>query len=86
MFYRMDEPYICIASLHSVMSQLIRVRADLARHCGSGARVDVREHHCDTVERLDQLLSDIRARRIDEVRITDAQLGARRLVINFFGT
>jgi hypothetical protein len=79
----MDEPYIFVASLHSVMSQLIRVRADLARQSGSGARVDAREYRCDTVEGLDQLLSDIRARRIDEVRITDAQLGARRLVINF---
>ena len=81
----MDEAYIFIASLHSVMSQLIRVRADLARHSGSGARVEAQEYRCDTVEGLDQLLSDIRARRIDEVRITDAQLGARRLVINVFG-
>jgi hypothetical protein len=81
----MDEPYIYIASLHSVMSQLIRVRADLARHSGSGARVDAQAYRCDTVEGLDRLLSDIRARRISEVRITDSQWGSRRLVINFCG-
>ena len=81
----MDEPYIYIASLHSVIAQLIRVRADLARHSGSGARVDAQEYRCDTVERLDQVLRDIRARRINELRITDSDLGARRLVINFFG-
>jgi hypothetical protein len=81
----MEEPYIYIASLHSVMSQLIRVRAELARNSGSGIRVDAQEYRCDTVEGLDQLLSDIRARRIDEIGITDGQLGARRLVINFSG-
>ena len=83
----MDESYIFVTGLHSVMSQLNRIRAELAAHSSrSGARVATKTYLCDTVEGLDRVLSDIRARRIDEIEIRDSQLGARRLVINYFGT
>jgi hypothetical protein len=82
----MDESYIFVTGLRSVMSQLSRIRADLAHSSGSSARVATKTYRCDTVEGLDRVLSDVRARRIDEIRITDSQLGARRLVINYFAT
>jgi hypothetical protein len=80
-----DEPYIFVTGVQSVMSQLVQIRADLAR--GTGGRVHVATHayHCDSVEGMDRLLSDVRARRISEIRISESQWGVRRLVINYFG-
>ncbi|MGX7002301.1 hypothetical protein [Caballeronia sp. KNU42] len=81
----MNEPYVFVTGLHSVMSQLSRVRADLVSKAGKDIQVDTHAYRCDTVAGLDRLLTDIRARRIREIRITDSKLGARRLVINYFG-
>ena len=81
----MGELYIFVTGLHSAMSQLARIRAEMASRSGRGVHVATQAYQCDTVEGLDRLLSDIRARRIDEFRITDSRLGARRLVINYFG-
>jgi hypothetical protein len=85
MVYCMEEPYIFVTALRLAMSQLARIRTDLASRSSRDAHVATESYRCDTVEELDRLLSDIRARRIDEVRITDSRLGARRLVINYFG-
>lgn len=82
--YFMDEPYVFVTGLHSAMSQLSRVRADLVSKAGKRVQVETQTYRCDTVAGLDRLLSDIRARRIGEVTITDSKLGARRLVINYF--
>ncbi|WP_370469616.1 hypothetical protein [Caballeronia sp. SBC2] len=57
----------------------------MASRSGRDVHVETRAYRCDTVEGLDRLLSDIRARRVDEVRITDSLWGARRVVINYFG-
>jgi hypothetical protein len=81
----MSEAYVFLSGVRSAMSQLIRIRAELASSSGGGARVTTETYSCDTIEGLDRVLSDIRARRIDEVRITEPRLGARRLVINYFG-
>ncbi len=81
----MDEPYIFVTGLQSVMSQLVQIRADLVR--GSGRVVDVSTdtYRFDSGEGMDRLLSDVRAGRIDEIRVSEPKWGARRLVINYFG-
>jgi hypothetical protein len=81
----MNEPYIFVSGVRSTMSQLIRIRAGLASGAGSSTYVATETYSCDTIEGLDRVLSDIRARRIDEIRITEPRLGKRRLVINYFG-
>ena len=81
----MDEPYIFVTGVHSVMSQLVQIRADLVRGSGGGIHVATDSYRCDSVEGMDRLLSDVRARRIDEIKISESQWGARRLVINYFG-
>lgn len=81
----MDDQYIFVTGLQSAMSQLARIRADMANRSGRDVHVETQAYRCDTVEGLDRLLSDIRARRVDEVRITDSLWGARRVVINYFG-
>ena len=81
----MDEPYIFVTGLQSAMSQLARIRDDFTSRSCRGVHVATKAYRCDTIEGLDRLLSDMSARRIEEVRITVAQLGARRLVINYFG-
>jgi hypothetical protein len=81
----MDEPYIFVTGVRSVMSQLVQIRADLARGSGTGTYVATDKYRCDSVEGMDRLLSDVRARRIDEFKVSESQWGARRLVINYFG-
>ncbi|WP_157766721.1 hypothetical protein [Caballeronia sordidicola] len=67
------------------MSQLVRIRADLVKGSGRVVDVSTEGYRCDSVEGMDRLLSDVRARRIDEIRVSEPQWGARRLVINYFG-
>jgi hypothetical protein len=81
----MDEPYIFVTGVQSVMSQLVQIRSDLVRGAGGGVHVTTHTYRCDSVEGMDRLLSDVRARRIDEIRVSESQWGARRLVINYFG-
>lgn len=81
----MDKPYIFVTGMRSVMSQLVQIRADFVRGSGTEVHVATDLYRCDSVEGMDRLLSDVRARRIDEIRISESQWGARRLVINYFG-
>jgi hypothetical protein len=81
----MDKPYIFVTGMRSVMSQLVQIRADFVRGSGTEVHVATDSYRCDSVEGMDRLLSDVRARRIDEIRISESQWGARRLVINYFG-
>jgi hypothetical protein len=80
-----DEPYIFVTGVRSVMSQLVQIRADLVRGSGSGTHVATDMYRCDSVAGMDRLLSDVRARRINEIKVSESQWGARRLVINYFG-
>ena len=81
----MGEPYLFVAGVHSVMSQLVQIRANYMKGSGSDVHVATDTYRCDSIEAMDRLLSDIRARRIDAIDVSERQWGARRLVINYFG-
>jgi hypothetical protein len=81
----MDEPYIFVTGVQSIMSQLVQIRANYMKGSGNGVHVATDTYRCDSIEAMDRLLSDVRAGRIDAIEVSEPQWGARRLVINYFG-
>jgi hypothetical protein len=81
----MDEPYIFAIGLHSVMSQLVRVRADRVRGLDGDVRIATATYRWGSVEGMDRRLTVVRAGRADVVQVSESQWGTRRLVINYFG-
>ena len=64
----MDEHVVFITYARAVMSELAGVRPDLIRGSGRPYQFATPHYHSNTVEGTDQLMRDIRAARIDEVK------------------